>query len=150
MKILSQHTNKFKLAWRARERGQGMVEYTVILAFGVIMLLGPGGNVLLDLEAVMQNKYRGYSYSMSMSPLPDFETGPELAAYIDAQNLAIPMDDDTLRRWKIDPGQENVTAALEPFTSAYQQFNDIGALLSDLPNLDDLARDMLEDAISPF
>ena len=46
---------------RANAAGQGMVEYTVVLAFGVLLLMGPGGDVLKDLAMVMKNKYRGYS-----------------------------------------------------------------------------------------
>ncbi len=130
--------------------GQGMVEYTVVLAFGVMMLAGPGGDVLLDLAAVMKNKYRGYSYSLSMSPLPEFDTGPELREYLEGLNLDPEIDDATLERLTIDPVQDNVTAALQPFEDAYSAFNDISDLLGDMESLDDIALQMAQDAISPF
>ena len=135
---------------RRHSTGQGMVEYTVILAFGVLMLMGPGGDVLLDLAAVMKNKYRGYSYSLSLSPLPDFDTGPELREYIEGLNLDPAVDETTLERLTVDPVQEQVTAALEPFSSAAQAFNDVRDLLGDMESLDDLAAEMAADAISPF
>lgn len=135
---------------RAHLTGQGMVEYTVILAFGVVMLMGPGGDVLVDLAAVFKNKYRGYSYSMSMSALPEFDTGPRYREYIENLGLDPEVDEETLVRLTIDPVQDNVTAALEPFNSAYEKFNDISSLLGDLENLDDLAVEMAADAISPF
>ncbi|MEX2479674.1 MAG: hypothetical protein WD928_02320 [Gammaproteobacteria bacterium] len=127
-----------------------MVEYTVILAFGVLLLMGPGGDVLLDLAHVMKNKYRGYSYAMSLSPLPDFATGPRLEAYIEGLNLDPAVDEQTLARLTVDPVQENVDAALEPLGNAYQAFNDIDDLLGDMEDLGDIATEMLRDAISPF
>lgn len=127
-----------------------MVEYTVVLAFGVLLLMGPGGDVLKDLAMVMKNKYRGYSYAMSLSPLPEFGTGPEFAAYIGGLNLDPALDDETLARLTVDPVQEQVDAALQPVSDAYQQFNDISGLLDDLGDLDQIAADMLRDAVSPF
>ncbi|MGR8919008.1 MAG: hypothetical protein ACU85V_05265 [Gammaproteobacteria bacterium] len=127
-----------------------MVEYTVILAFGVVLLMGPGGDVLVDLAEVFYHKYRGYSYAVSLSPMPEFDTGPQLREFIEGLNLEVPVDDAYVDRLTVDPVQEQVTAALEPFTSAFQAFNDIGDLLGDLENLDDLAAQMAADAISPF
>jgi len=135
---------------RANAAGQGMVEYTVVLAFGVLLLMGPGGDVLKDLAMVMKNKYRGYSYAMSLSPLPEFGTGPEFAAYIEGLNLDPALDDETLARLTVDPVQEQVDAALQPVSDAYQQFNDISGLLDELGDLDQIAADMLRDAVSPF
>ncbi len=51
-----------------------MVEYVVVLVFGVMVLtVGPGGDVLLDLLAVMHNNHQGYSYGASLSTLPDHD-----------------------------------------------------------------------------
>jgi len=64
--------------------GQGMVEFTIVLVFGVmVMTIGPGGDVLLDLLGVMNDKYQGYSYATSLSTLPDHDN---LAAYILEEN----------------------------------------------------------------
>ncbi len=75
-----------------RERGQGMVEFIVVLVFGVmVMTIGPGGDVLLDLLGVMNDKYQGYSYAASLSDLPQYDS---LGAYtinatgVDPQALA--------------------------------------------------------------
>ena len=66
------------------QKGQGMVEYVVVLMFGVMLLtIGPGGDALLDLLAVFHNNYQGYSYAASLSDLPQFDS---LGEYIlDAQ-----------------------------------------------------------------
>jgi len=58
-----------------RQAGQSMVEYTIVLVFGVMVLTsGPAGDVILDLLAMLNNKYQGYSYAISMSDLPQHDT----------------------------------------------------------------------------
>ncbi|MFT5131651.1 MAG: hypothetical protein ACI9SC_000110 [Gammaproteobacteria bacterium] len=61
-----------------RQRGQGMVEYVVILAFCVLVLLsaqsydvaGTNANIFVHIRNVIQDNYRGYSYSISLSDTP--------------------------------------------------------------------------------
>lgn len=136
--------------FRSRQRGQAMVEYTVILAFGLMMLLGPGGDVLRDLADVMKNNYRGYTYALSMSPLPEFDTGPELREYIDALALEPELDEETLARLTVDPVQDGVTAALSPLSNLTSQFGSIDDVLAALPDIEDVMADAAKDAISPF
>jgi Flp pilus assembly pilin Flp len=125
-----------------------MVEYTVILAFGLIVLLGPGADMFMALQGVLRSNYGSYSYAMSMSPLPDFDTGPELEAHIQAE--APDVDDETIARLTVDPVQDAVTTALSPLTSATSAFSDIDSLLGSFEDLGDLAWQMMQDAISPF
>lgn len=127
-----------------------MVEYTVILAFGVLLLMGPGGDVLLDLAHVVKNKYRGYSYAMSLSPLPDFGTGPRLEEHLVGLNLDPEVDAQTLARLTVDPVQEHVDLVLEPLGDAYRAFDDVDSLLGNMEDLGDIAVQMLRDAVSPF
>ena len=127
-----------------------MVEYTVILAFGLMLLLGPGGDVLRELAGVMRNNYRGYSYALSMSPLPEFETGPALREYVEGLGLDPELDEQTLDRLTVDPVQEGVTAALSPLSDLTTQFGSIDDLLAALPEIDDIVADAARDAISPF
>jgi Flp pilus assembly pilin Flp len=131
-------------------RGQAMVEYTVILAFGLMVLLGPGGDVLRDLADVMKNNYRGYTYALSMSPLPDFDTGPQLREYIEGLNLDPELDEQSLERLTVDPVQDAVTAALSPLTNLTSQFSSIDGVLGALPDIQDIITEMAGDAISPF
>jgi len=63
-----------------RQQGQGMVEFTIILIFCImIMTIGPGGDILLDMLGVMNDKQQGYSYATSMSDLPQYDNN---AAYV--------------------------------------------------------------------
>lgn len=130
--------------------GQAMVEYTVILAFGLMMLLGPGGDVLRDLADVLKNNYRGYSYAMSMSPLPDFDTGSELREYVEGLGLDPELDEQTLDRLAVDPVDDAVTAALSPLTNLTSQFSSVDDVLNALPDIQDIVTEMATDAISPF
>lgn len=133
-----------------REAGQAMVEYTVILAFGLMMLLGPGGDVLRDLADVMKNNYRGYTYALSMSPLPEFGTGPELREYIEGLELDPEIDEATLERLTIDPVDEGVSALLSPLSNLTDEFGSIDDVLAALPDIEDVMADAAKDAISPF
>jgi hypothetical protein len=74
--------------------GQGMVEFTIVLVFGVmVMTIGPGGDVLLDLLGIMNDKYQGYSYATSLSTLPDHDN---LAAYLVDTDVIDPVDPSAL------------------------------------------------------
>jgi hypothetical protein len=80
--------NQYKMI--AHQTGQGMVEYVVVLTFGVMVLtIGPGGDVLLDLLAVMNDNHQGYSYAASLSTLPDADNiGQALGIQGKADQLA--------------------------------------------------------------
>lgn len=56
-----------------RQTGQGMVEYTVVTALGVLVLLGPGTDVIQYTLRSIQDNYQGYSYAMSLSQWPEFD-----------------------------------------------------------------------------
>lgn len=61
-----------------------MTEYVVVLMFGVMVLtIGPGGDVLLDLLAVINDNHQGYSYASSLSTLPQYDS---LGEYILEEN----------------------------------------------------------------
>jgi hypothetical protein len=78
------------------QAGQGMVEYVVVLVFGVMVLtIGPGGDVLLDLLAVINDNHQGYSYASSLSDLPQFDS---LGDYVlDAQGENIDAVENKLK-----------------------------------------------------
>jgi hypothetical protein len=73
---------------RRRQAGQSMVEYTVVLVFGVLVLTtGPGGDVIINLLDVLNDNYRGYSYTISLSDPPDHDT---LYHYLNDPDTDIP------------------------------------------------------------
>jgi len=65
-----------------RQKGQAMIEYTVVATFGILVLTtGPGWGVIEDLEDAVRNNYDGYSYAVSLSDYPDKEN------YLDLINM---------------------------------------------------------------
>ncbi len=55
------------------QTGQAMVEYVVVLALGVFVLLGPGTDVIRYTLRAIKDNFEGYSYAMSLSEWPEFE-----------------------------------------------------------------------------
>lgn len=72
----------------ARQRGQSMVEYTVVTVFGILVLTtGPGGDVIIELTNAIRNNYEGYSYAVSLSDYPDQEDPVSLVALYNSQGM---------------------------------------------------------------
>ncbi len=70
------------------QAGQAMVEYVIVLVFGVMLLtIGPGGDVLLDLLAVVNDNHQGYSYAASLSTLPQFDSLGEYVLDANGENI---------------------------------------------------------------
>lgn len=66
---------------KARQLGQGMIEYTVVMAMLLFVLLRPNSNGLNVIEKVsgeIRDYYRGYAYAVSLSDYPDALTFAEL------------------------------------------------------------------------
>ena len=91
-----------------RQRGQSMVEFTVMLAFGVMLLTSRGGDSMMELLGVIHDKYRGHSYAMSLSDLPSHGTYSQYESFVDktvfdaTQSLAI------LKKFKKLPSFDDV------------------------------------------
>ena len=95
-----------------------MVEYTVVLVFGVMVLTtGPGGDVILELLEVLKDKYQGYSYAVSLSTPPEHDN---LGEYLVDADIVDPIDPNDLMD------------KIEDYTS--------------LPNLQEFAMDQLPDS----
>jgi len=62
-----------RLVSRNAQRGQSIVEYTVVLVFGFLVLL-QGDDILAKLQDVMHDNYKGYSYAVSLSDIPDYDS----------------------------------------------------------------------------
>ena len=74
------------------QRGQSMVEYTVILAFGVMVLIS-GEDIFVEIRDVLRDNYKGYSYSISLSEQPTFDN---LAEYLIDEDVIDPIDPNKL------------------------------------------------------
>ncbi len=97
--------------------GQSMIEYTIVLAFGVLTLTtGPMQDVIATLTQRIQDHYTGYSYAVSLSDYPDADIVNLNALYTD-QGLPQEMID------YLDDSPDAVVAAINQVTNA--QFPDL-------------------------
>ncbi|MCH8163768.1 MAG: hypothetical protein IIA99_06740 [Proteobacteria bacterium] len=70
------------------QKGQAMIEYTVVTVFGILVLTtGPGRGVIEDLENAVRNNYDGFSYAVSLSDYPDKENYFELISMYNDQGM---------------------------------------------------------------
>ena len=82
-----------------RHAGQSMVEYTVVLVFGVLALTtGPSGDVIKQLLDVIKENYQGYSYALSLSEAPDYDSAAEYVLALQAEGL----DQDQIDKLAVD------------------------------------------------
>ncbi len=71
-----------------RQKGQAMIEYTVVTVFGILVLTtGPGRGVIEELENAVRNNYDGFSYAVSLSDYPDKEDYGELIEMYNDQGM---------------------------------------------------------------
>ncbi len=60
-----------KLNTRDNQLGQAMVEYTIVVVVGILLITtGPMRDIVSQLAEAINNNYKGYSYAMSLSDLP--------------------------------------------------------------------------------
>ena len=72
-----------------KQIGQAMIEYTVVVTFGVLVLTtGPGGDLIANnLIPAVRNNYEGYSYAVSLSDYPDGSDCSVIEPMLVAQGL---------------------------------------------------------------
>ena len=102
------------------QRGQAMTEYTVILAFGLMVLLGPGIDVLKEMANVLRRNYEGYSYAISLSPLPDYGTGVDMRTAMISEEI----DQATIDQLGVDPLEDEMLEQLAAYTDLKEQLSD--------------------------
>lgn len=162
---------------RRRQFGQGMVEYTIVTSLGILVLLGPGTDVIRWTMATIKSNYQGYSYAMSLSQWPEFdirsadpidiasgwdptqsssigETGTRGGALpVLSEPASIPNDFivTEYRKWLVDQGvdEDRATALAGPDISSY--VDTITGFYEDAFDLaGKLNPDGIKDAVSSF
>jgi len=60
--------NSLRRAWPGRQRGQSSVEYIVVTAFGILILIEGGDSApVAEVVMALKNAYRGFAYAISYS-----------------------------------------------------------------------------------
>lgn len=131
---------------RRSQIGQSMVEYTVVLVFGVLALTtGPSGDAIQDLLDVIKENYRGYSYGMSLSEAPDYDSAAQYELVLQGEGL----DDDEIERLAVDT--PDALKLLQFFNrDPMTQLEDIKKLADPTSVLPDSVGDVLDGAGSFF
>ena len=126
------------------QHGQAMTEYTIILAFGLMVLLGPGIDVLKEMANVIRRNYEGYSYAISLSPLPDYGTGAEMRTAMISEEI----DQATVDQLGVDPLEDEMLQQLAAYTEFKEELSDTVEEYTDF-DLGDIW-DAAEDAAVSF
>ena len=129
---------------RYSQLGQAMTEYTVILAFGLMVLLGPGIDVLKEMANVLRRNYEGYSYAISLSPLPDYGTGVDMRTAMISEEI----DQATIDQLGVDPLEDEMLEQLAAYTDLKEQLSDTVEEYTDI-DIGDIW-DAAEDAAVSF
>jgi hypothetical protein len=106
-----------------------MTEYTVVLVFGVMVLTtGPGGDVMQELLAVLKKNYEGYTFAISMSEPPDYESADEYALALESYGL----EDEEIEKLAVDTADMLAGAGLFN-TDPADQLDEFRDSLPDMP-----------------
>lgn len=78
-----------------RQKGQAMIEYTVVSVFGILVLFHGAKQlesddddyIMVKLANVIRNNYDGYSYAVSLSDYPDKENYIDLISMYNDQGM---------------------------------------------------------------
>ena len=133
------------VCFRRRERGQSMVEYMVVLAFGVMVLTsGPGADVIEALTDVVNENYRGYSYAMSLSPLPDYDSASAHSLALGTEGV----DAQTIASLATDPVQH--MSELSEYNDKFSKLNTVNTAINSLGSMQSIINDMVQNAVSFF
>ena len=158
-----------------RQFGQGMVEYTIVTSLGILVLLGPGADVIGWTMSVIKNNYAGYSYAMSLSQWPEFDirsaepieiqsgwdptrnssmadtgtrTGGNIPVYVPPDTTAEDFFVNNYRQWLIAQGVSDERATLLGGPDISAQVDMISTFYNDaLGIFDNLGPDLIDDAI---
>jgi hypothetical protein len=79
---------------RRQQLGQSMVEYTIVIAFGILtMSSAPMRDAVTSLMDTIRQNYEGYSFAISLSDYPDSDTASNYWDMLDTQAVNNNMKD---------------------------------------------------------
>lgn len=126
-----------------KQLGQSMTEYTVVLVFGVMVLTtGPGGDVMQELLAVLKKNYEGYTFGISMSETPDYESADEYALALESYGL----EDEEIDKLAVDTA--DMLAGAGVFNT--DPSDQLDAFKDSLPDMPPSVSDIMDGAGSFF
>ena len=106
---------------RRLQFGQSMVEYTVVIAFGILTLSTDLVQDEVDLlMATIHQNYAGYSFALSISDYPDYDSASEYWGELDAKEVNDDMKDVLTDKIKQDSTRNSAkyTTAVEYYQTS--------------------------------
>jgi len=106
---------------RRLQFGQSMVEYTVVIAFGILTLSTDLVQDEVDLlMAAMHQNYAGYSFALSISDYPDYDSASEYWGELNDKEVNDDMKDVLTDKIKQDSTRNSAkyTTAVEYYQTS--------------------------------
>jgi len=103
---------------RRLQFGQSMVEYTVVIAFGILTLSTDLVQDEVDLlMATIHQNYAGYSFALSISDYPDYDSASEYWVELDAKEV-----NDDMKDVLTDKIKQDTTRNSAKYTTAVEYY----------------------------
>ncbi len=122
---------------RRQQLGQSMVEYTIVIAFGILtMSSAPMRDAVASLLDTIRQNYEGYSFALSLSDYPDYETASDYWDKLDLQGVNDDMKDvltDQIKQDSTRTSTEYTTAVEKYRTSSPDSLSGQQAVKSRIP-----------------
>ena len=81
------HLNKTGIS-RRQQFGQSMVEYTIVISLGILAISSaPMRDAVDDLMATIRQNYAGYSFAISLSDYPDYDSASDYWGALNSQEV---------------------------------------------------------------
>jgi len=112
------HINKTGLSMR-RQLGQSMVEYTVVIMFGILTLSSsPMRDAVATLMDSIRQNYEGYSFALSLSDYPDSDTAQNYWDMLDNQSV-----NDDMKHVLTDKIKQDSTRTSTKYTTSVEKYS---------------------------
>ena len=103
---------------RRKQFGQSMVEYTVVIAFGILTLSTDLVQDEVDLlMATIHQNYAGYSFALSISDYPDYDSASEYWLELDGKEV-----NDDMKDVLTDKIKQDNTRTSAKYTTAVEYY----------------------------
>ena len=103
---------------RRQQFGQSMVEYTIVIAFGILtMSSAPMRDAVASLMETIRQNYAGYSFAISISDYPDDVSASDYWDMLDLQGV-----NDDMKGVLTDQIKQDSTRTSAKYTTAVEKY----------------------------
>ena len=104
---------------RRQQLGQSMIEYTIVISFGILTLSStPMKDAIAKLMETVRQNYTGYSFAISLSDYPDSDSANNYWDMLDNQNV-----NDEMKHILTDQIKKDNTRNSTRYASAVEKYS---------------------------